>query len=204
VPKPDAELGLALDRLIAAGLLFRQGVPPHATYLFKHALIQDAAYNTLLRSHRVQLHKRIAATLQQQFPEIVRERPEIVAQHCMEAGLVEQAINYWLAAGQRAFARCAMKEAVAQLRKGLDLVATMPEEPWCVRGEIRLQNALGVALAAAEGPVPQVALAHQRARELSRKVEEPEELYRAIFGLWLINHRRGEGGPAIERIAFDN
>ena len=91
VRKPEAELGSALDRLIAAGLLFRQGVPPHATYLFKHALVQDAAYGTLLREPRRALHARIAETLESQFAEIAENQPELLARHCTEAGLIEKA-----------------------------------------------------------------------------------------------------------------
>ena len=89
--KPEAELGAALDRLMAAGLLFRQGVPPHATYLFKHALVQDAAYGTLLREPRRALHARIAETLESQFTEIAESQPELIARHCTEAGLIEKA-----------------------------------------------------------------------------------------------------------------
>ena len=91
VRKPEAELASALDRLIAAGLLFRQGVPPHATYLFKHALVQDAAYGTLLREPRRALHARIAETLESQFAEIAENQPELLARHCTEAGLIEKA-----------------------------------------------------------------------------------------------------------------
>ena len=119
----EAELASALDRLIAAGLLFRQGVPPHATYLFKHALVQDAAYGTLLREPRRALHARIAETLENQFAEIVETQPHLMAQHCSEAGHFERAISYWLKAGQQAVARSAMPEAEALLRKGLTLVS---------------------------------------------------------------------------------
>ena len=91
VREPEAELGSALDRLIAAGLLFRQGVPPHATYLFKHALVQDAAYGTLLREPRRALHARIAEILESQFAEIAESQPELLARHCTEAGLIEKA-----------------------------------------------------------------------------------------------------------------
>ena len=96
VRKPEAELGSALDRLIAAGLLFRQGVPPHATYLFKHALVQDAAYGTLLREPRRALHARIAETLESQFAEIAENQPELLARHCSEAGLIEKAAGLWV------------------------------------------------------------------------------------------------------------
>ena len=105
----------ALDRLIAAGLLFRQGVPPHATYLFKHALVQDAAYGTLLREPRRALHARIAETLESQFAEIAENQPELLARHCTEAGLIEKAAGLWGKAGQRSLERSALVEAVEQL-----------------------------------------------------------------------------------------
>ena len=111
VRKPEAELQSALDRLIAAGLLFRQGVPPHATYLFKHALVQDAAYGTLLREPRRALHARIAETLESQFAEIAENQPELLARHCTEAGLIEKAAGLWGKAGQRSLERSALVEA---------------------------------------------------------------------------------------------
>jgi len=101
VRKPEAELGSALDRLITAGLLFRQGVPPHATYLFKHALVQDAAYGMLLREPRRALHARIADTLESQFAEIAERQPELLARHCTEAGLIEKAAALWVKACHR-------------------------------------------------------------------------------------------------------
>ena len=110
-----SELGSALDRLIAAGLLFRQGVPPHASYLFKHALVQDAAYGTLLREPRRALHARIAETLESQFAEIAERQPELLARHCTEAGLIEKAAGLWGKAGQRSLERSALVEATAQL-----------------------------------------------------------------------------------------
>jgi predicted ATPase len=100
VPKPETDINSALDRLTAAGLLFRQGVPPHATYLFKHALVQDAAYGTLLREPRRALHARIAETLESQFTEIAENQPELLARHCTEAGQMEQAASFWGKAGQ--------------------------------------------------------------------------------------------------------
>ena len=127
--KPEAELQSALDRLIAAGLLFRQGVPPHATYLFKHALVQDAAYGTLLREPRRALHARIAETLESQFAEIAENQPELLARHCTEAGLIEKAAGLWGKAGQRSLARSALVEAVEQLTRALDQIATLPATP---------------------------------------------------------------------------
>jgi predicted ATPase len=117
--KPEAELQTALDRLVAAGLLFRQGVPPHATYLFKHALIQDAAYGTLLREPRRALHAHITDTLESQFAEIAKNQPEVLAHHCTEAGLIEKAAGLWGKAGQRSMERSAFVEAMAQLTRAL-------------------------------------------------------------------------------------
>ena len=116
VSKPEAELGSALDHLISSGLLFRQGVPPHATYLFKHALVQDAAYGTLLREPRRALHARIAETLETRFAEIAENRPELLARHCTEAGLIEKAALLWGKAGQRSLERSALIEAAEQAR----------------------------------------------------------------------------------------
>ena len=166
----------ALDRLIAAGLLFRQGVPPHATYLFKHALVQDAAYGTLLRSRRQQLHARIAATIEGQFPEIVEAQPEVLARHCAEAGSVEKAVGYWLKAGQQAIARWAMTEAVAQLRKGLDLLSRMPDDAARQERELDLQIELGHALFATKGyAAPEAGEAFARARAALRTIRPAAE-----------------------------
>ena len=129
VRRPEAELASSLNRVVDAGLLFRQDVPPHATYLFKHALVQDAAYSTLLRSRRQQIHATIATNLDGTFPEIVASHPAVLAQHLTEAGIAERAVSYWVKAGQQAIARCAMTEAVAQLRKGLDLLPRVPDGP---------------------------------------------------------------------------
>ena len=121
LPKPQAELGSALDRLVQAGLLFRQGVPPHATYLFKHALVQDAAYGTLLREPRRALHARIAEALESQFAELAENQPEWLARHCAEAGLNEKAAHLWGKAGQRSLDRSALVEAAEQLGRALKL-----------------------------------------------------------------------------------
>ena len=126
VRKPDGELESALDRLISAGLLFRQGVPPHANYLFKHALVQDAAYGTLLREQRRALHARVAEALESQFAEIAESHPELPAHHCAEAGLIEKAAGLWGKAGQRSLARSALVEAVEQLSRALGQIATLP------------------------------------------------------------------------------
>jgi predicted ATPase len=120
--KAEGELQSALDRLMAAGLLFRQGAPPNATYLFKHALVRDAAYGTLLREPRRALHARISETLESQFPEVGENQPELLARHCSEAGLIEKAAGLWGKAGQRSLERSALVEAAEQLRRALDQI----------------------------------------------------------------------------------
>ena len=142
VRKPEAELGSALDRLIRAGLLFRKGVPPHATYLFKHALVQDAAYGTLLRQPRRALHARIADALERQFADIAEGQPEVLARHCTEAGLIDKAASLWGKAGLRSMERSALVEAVEQLTRALGQIATLPSTPALRREEIKLQVAL--------------------------------------------------------------
>ena len=175
--KPEAELQSALDRLIAAGLLFRQGVPPHATYLFKHALVQDAAYGTLLREPRRALHARIAETLESQFAEIAESQPELLARHCTEAGLIEKAAGLWGKAGQRSLARSALVEAVAQLTRALDQIATLPATPALRREQIKLQVALITPLLHVKGyAAPETKAAVERARLLIEQAKPLESL----------------------------
>jgi class 3 adenylate cyclase/predicted ATPase len=147
--KPEAELAAALDRLVTAGLLFRQGAPPHATYLFKHALIQDAAYGTLLREPRRALHARIAETLENQFAEIAESQPELLARHCTEAGLIEKAAGLWGKAGRRSLARSALLEGAEQLKRALAQIAILPATPDLRHEEMMLQVVFANALALA-------------------------------------------------------
>ena len=169
--KHEAELGLELERLIAAGLLFRQGVPPHATYFFKHALLQDAAYGTLLREPRRALHARIADILENKFADIAERQPELLALHCTEAGLIEKAVGLWGKAGHRSLERSALVEAAVQLTRALDQIATLPSSP-ALRGEqIKLQVALIIPLMHVKGyaaPEPQAAV--EQARLLIERV----------------------------------
>ena len=145
--KQEVDLGSALDRLVHAGLLFRQGVPPHVTYLFKHALVQDAAYGTLLREPRRELHARVAETLEGRFVDIAETQPELLARHCSEAGLIEKAASLWGKAGQRSLARSALLEGAEQLKRALDQIATLPATPALRREEIKLEVAFANALA---------------------------------------------------------
>jgi class 3 adenylate cyclase/predicted ATPase len=179
--EPEATVSSALDRLIAAGLLFRQGVPPHATYLFNHALVQDAAYQSLLKSSRQVHHARIADVLEAQSSAAVA--PELIAYHLTEAGRIEQAIEHWLKAGQRAMQRSAHIEAERHLRLGLALLAGLPETTARHHREINLQNALGVCLMPTRGfGNPEVAAAFNRAAEICTRVDDDQGLFIALRG----------------------
>jgi class 3 adenylate cyclase/predicted ATPase len=191
----DAELQSALDRLIEAGLLFRQGVPPHARYLFKHALVQDAAYGTLLREPRRGLHGRIAETLEAQFSDIAESEPELLAHHCTEAGLIEKAALLWGKAGRRSIERSALVEGVAQLTRALDQITTLPSTPAMRRDEIKLQVTLVTALMHVKGYAAlETKAAAERARLLIEQAEgmgdaldDPLLLFSALYGLWGVN-----------------
>jgi predicted ATPase len=150
-PMPQKQLDDGLGQLVSAELVFRRGTPPDAEYTFKHALVQDAAYSTLLRGRRQQLHARIAATLERQFPEIVASQPALLAQHWTEAASVKEAIAYWTKAARTSFARSAVVEAVAQARKGLELLPSLLDGPERWRHELALQTVLGWALFTAKG-----------------------------------------------------
>jgi predicted ATPase/class 3 adenylate cyclase len=179
VGNPEPQLQSALDRLIAAGLLFQQGAVPHASYLFKHALVQDAAYGTLLREPRRALHARIVKALESKFPEIADKQPEVLARHCAEAGQVEQAVHLWGKAGQRSLERSALVEAIEQFNRALDLIATLPSTPALRREAIKLQVALITPLLSVKGfGAPDTKVAAERARLLIEQAEalgEPPE-----------------------------
>jgi predicted ATPase len=180
VRKPQAELNTMLDRLIVAGLLFRQGTPPHAAYLFKHALVQDAAYSTLLRETRRGLHLRIVETLEAEFPEIAENQPELLARHCAEAGLIEKSAGFWGKAGQRSLAHSALREAVEQLSRAIAQLQTLSMTPTLRREHIKYQVSLIPPLINTRGhAAPETKEATQRARfliEQSEALGEPPEI----------------------------
>jgi hypothetical protein len=162
---------------MASGLLFRQGSPPYATYLFKHALVQDAAYGTLLREPRRALHARIADTLESQFGETAENQPELLARHCTEAGLIEKAAGLWDKAGQRSLERSALAEAVQQITCGLEQIAVTAATPALRREQIKLQVRLVNALTPIKGwGAPETKSAAERARLLIEQAEELGEL----------------------------
>jgi class 3 adenylate cyclase/predicted ATPase len=194
--KPEGELQSALDRLIKAGLLFRQGVPPNASYLFKHALVQDAAYGTLLREPRRALHARIAEALERQFAEIAENQPELLAHHYTEAGLIEKAAGLWGKAGQRSLERSAWLEALVQLTRALDQIAALPATPALRREQIKLQAVLITPLIHVKGyAAPETKAAAERARLLIEQAEmvgEPPEdpflLFSVLYSFWVANY----------------
>src|SRR5262249_18428185 len=176
VPKPEAELKSAVDRLIQAGLLFRQGVPPNATYLFKHALVQDAAYSTLLRGQRHQLHGRIAAALEDKFPEITAAQPGLLARHYAEAGLNEQALKFWTIAGDLAEHRAMIREAIAHYRAAYVLLSSQSLSHEAKGAGPKLLMKLGNALQQAQGYNSASALeAYEEARVTARKLDQMED-----------------------------
>jgi class 3 adenylate cyclase/tetratricopeptide (TPR) repeat protein len=176
------QLDDALAQLVGAELIYRRGIPPDADYTFKHALVQDAAYSTLLRSRRQQLHAHIAAALEDRFPEIVAAQPALLAHHCTEAGLTEKAIAHWLAAGRQAWGRSMLAEAVALLGRGLALIRSLPDTDWRREHEFDLQIALGQALVASRGwGTPELVEVRVRARQLALALNRPRAL---LFDLW--------------------
>jgi class 3 adenylate cyclase/predicted ATPase len=190
---PQQPLDHALDQLVASELIFRRGTPPDAEYTFKHALVQDAAYSTLLRSRRQQIHARIATTLEEKFPEIVAAQPALLAQHFTEAGLMGKAVGYWLNAGRQSAGRSAMIEAVAQLHKGLELLRGLPAGPARQQQELDLNIVLGTALIATKGyAAPEVGDTFAHARVMAEQLDKPEYLFPLLYGQWAYELVRSE------------
>jgi class 3 adenylate cyclase/predicted ATPase len=190
---PEDELQAALGRLVASELVFQRGTPPDAVYAFKHALVQDAAHGSLLRSARQQLHAQIAEALETHSPELMETQPELFAQHFAEAGLVEKSVAYWGKAGLNSAARSAMAEAAAQLQKGLDQLALLPDTPERQRRELEFRIALGAVLNAVKGiAAPETGQAYSRARELWERLGSPAEFLHLPYGQSRYHAYRGE------------
>ncbi|WMT78977.1 AAA family ATPase [Bradyrhizobium sp. Ash2021] len=209
VRKPKAQLDSDLDRLIAAGLLFRQGIPPNASYLFKHALVQDAAYSTLLREPRRVLHARIAEILESQFAEIAESQPELLARHYTKADLVEKSARLWGKAGQRSQERSALVEAAEQLGQALAQISTLPSTSDLRREQIILQVALlntlmhvkGYGAPETKAAVAQVRALIEQAERLGEPPDDPSLLLSALFGQWIVNFINFDGDVARELAA---
>jgi predicted ATPase/class 3 adenylate cyclase len=195
----DALLQDQLAQLVDTELLYQRGRPPRATYIFKHALVQDAAYASLLKSTRQQYHQQVAQMLEARFPATVATEPELVAHHYTEAGCYAQAVGYWQQAGQRAMQRSANVEAIAHLRQGIELLTTLPDTPARVQAELTLQTTLGPALVATKGyATPEVAATYNRALELCEQAGEPPELFPVLWGMWSLYLGRAEHETARE------
>jgi predicted ATPase len=201
IRKPEEELGPALDRIVRADLLFRQGIPPHATYLFKHVLIQDAAYGTLLREPRRTLHARVAETLESGFADIAENQPEILARHCTEAGLIEKAADFWGKAGLQSSERSALIEAAAQFTRALDLITTLPGTPALCRKQIKCQIGLTFALMHTRGyaasetraSLEQARALIKRAEAMGEPPEDPVLLFSVLHGFWVASFNAFNG-----------
>ena len=197
--KSEPELAAVLDRLVQAGMLFRQGVPPHASYLFKHALVQDAAYGTLLRSRRQQLHGKIVTALEEEFPEIAEAQPEILARHCAEAQLDEKAVRYWRAAGELAVRRANNREGIGHFGRAMALIEKQPASPNRSQTELAILSQLGPALMSVHGwSAPEVGSAFERAEFLARQLNTSVDLAPPLVGLWLFHTSRGQFSRAEE------
>jgi predicted ATPase len=174
-----------LAQLSDAGLLLSRGVAPYASYLFKHALVQDAAYGTLLRGRRQELHARVVAALEQHFADLVERQPELLAHHLTAAGETERATDQWLEAGRHAAERVAHLEAIRHFDRGLAALGALPEGPVRDAREIELLLASGLAHFAAKGfSAAEAAQAYARARELAERRGEVRQLFASVYGLW--------------------
>jgi predicted ATPase len=212
----DETLQQGLSRLVEAELLYQRGIPPQATFTFKHALIQETAYQSLLKGTRQQYHQRIAGMLVEAFPETVATKPELVAHHYTEAGLGDQAVAYWQQAGQRALEGSANAEAVSHLIRGLEILMNQPDTPERGRRELALHLALGGPLIATKGyAAPEIARSTTRARELVDQVGDTEQRFPVLYRQWVyhlirteyhtartlgeefLHHAKREGDPAL-------
>ena len=199
---PEHRLQEGLKSLVQSELLYCRGTPPDAVYLFKHALLQDAAHETLLRSRRRELHARIAAVLEERFPEVADQQPGLLAHHHTEAGSIERAVTYWGKAGRQSAARSAMIEAEAQLRRGLLLLSDLPDSRERKRQELDLQVTLASALMESKGHVhPEVSEVLGRARCLIVETEATGTIlhFSVLYGLWVAQYLGGEPIAAIEQ-----
>jgi len=198
-PLPEERLREALDQLVSSELVLCRGNPPHAVYTFKHVLVQDVAYDTLVRDQRRKLHARIATVLEEGFPEIVEEQPALLAHHCTQAGSIEKAIAYWVSAGQQSFGRSSTIEAIAQLQKGLDLLQRIPEGPARWRQELVLQWSLCAALMVAKGQAGlETGQAFARCRELGEQLGDIASLIQVLSGQCAYHVGRAELASARE------
>ena len=198
-PLGEAALRRELDRLVGAEILFRKGLPPRCTYLFKHALIQDAAHQSMPRAKRQQTHERIARVIEAEFPETARSQPELLAHHLSAAGLVRPAIAAWLEAGRRSQARSGHAEAIGHFHRGLEQVGLLPESRERDELELGFQVPLSVSLNTARGyAIPDLEAVHARARELCERIGDSAPLFFVVWGMWALRLLRDEMDTALD------
>jgi predicted ATPase len=199
----DAPLQMALERLTEADILLVQGLPPEANYRFKHALIQDAAYENLLKSRRQVLHRRVGEVLRDQYSAVVSGEPELLAHHFTQAGMTDAAIEWWDKAGQKSLERSALVEAVEQFTRALAQIATVPSTPALRRQEIKLHSALVTVLLHVKGyTAPETKAAAERglllikqAEAIREPVDDPLQLFSVLYGLWGASLTASKGCP---------
>jgi class 3 adenylate cyclase/predicted ATPase len=209
-PLVEEELRVALVRLKDASLVFQQGAPPHATFLFKHALVRDAAYGTMLRERRRRLHAQIAELLTNMAPELAELQPEVLGHHCTEAGLIEEAASYWSKAGNRSVARSALNEAVTQFTRALSQLETLPETSSRHCAKVKLQTALANSLMLVRGySSPEAISAFEKARSMIEATEakgyEPDDpmlQFSEMYGLWVSSYIGIDVSKLIERAKY--
>jgi class 3 adenylate cyclase/tetratricopeptide (TPR) repeat protein len=183
VDEPALQSELAL--LVQAEILYQKGRPPRSTYTFKHALLEDALYNALIKSKRQQFHQRIGEVLEARFPQTVETKPELLAHHFTEAGRTEKAIGYWLKAGQRSRERSSLCEAIGHLTRGLALLATLEESRARDDRELQFLTMLGPTYITARGyAAPEVGPILLRARELCQRINDPQQHFGIMLGMW--------------------
>jgi class 3 adenylate cyclase/predicted ATPase len=188
----EVPLGAALARLIDAELLYQSGEAPDAVYTFKHALVQDAAYDSMLRSRRQVLHARIVQVIEVRFPELAESECDVLAEHCARADLAEKAIDYWLRAGQRSLRRSHMAEAVMQFRAALTALAARPESVERRRRELEGLTGLAQALIGAKGyGAPETMETWHRAHKLAAAVGDAQQRFAITYGLWVGQYAQG-------------
>ena len=206
VSKPEAALQSSLDRLVKAGLLFRQGMPPHVTYLFKHALVQDAAYGTSLRDPRRALHARIAEILESRFADVAANQPELLARHYTEAGLTAKAASFWGKAGQRSLERSALVEAAEQFTRALEQMEALPATSSLRREQIKLQVTLvgtlfhvkGAAALETKSATEKARLLIEQAEARGEPPEDPLLLFSVLYSFWLANYVAFKGDALLD------
>ena len=197
---PD-QLDSALDQLFGAELIYRRGQPEEGRYIFKHALVQDAAYGSLLKAKRQTLHRNIARALDDRFPERTDAAPEMLAHHYTEAGMPQEAIPLWSDAGTRAASRHAVLEAINHFRRALQLLSETPPDHLRDEREMKLQIALGSVMQSLGAGIPEVAAAYNRAHELSQRIANTPDLFSILHGLWHFSVFRAEIVQSAELVA---